>query len=112
MGQSAKSNIRIGFFTMWNVPQEFKNEDTLIKALTDFYWTTTEGKFTRKQTGTALTPQFTIVDYNVIDHEVELEFYSTRRVNLDFQVELLQDYLQKNYDGKVSEVDEETWTQA
>ena len=101
MSNSAKSITRIEFKVP--VPEEFKTAAALETALIKFY---------EDSTGDYVTPHFQINDFEVYDSEVTFELSSTRRVNLEFQANLLREYLEVTYENKVEELNEDLWVQA
>lgn len=102
MGQAAKSDVAIYLIKGTELPLELSSATALEQALLQFY------KDTRK---TSEKPSITIVDFKIYDEVIELELYSTRSQNLDFQVELLQEYLEPFIGDTIEEITEDTWLQ-
>jgi hypothetical protein len=102
MSNSAKSHIRIEFKD--GVPLGITSATALEQSLRQFYKESRNDDLAR--------PDITITDHELYSNEVELTLYSTRRANLDFQVDLLQEYLEVECEGIVEEVNEDTWIQA
>jgi hypothetical protein len=105
MSNSAKSHIRIEFKD--GVPLGITSATALEQSLRQFYKESRNDDLAR--------PDITITDFELYHEEsdeVELTLYSTRRANLDFQVDLLQEYLEVECEGIVEEVNEDTWVQA
>lgn len=101
MGQAAKSNIRIEFKKDF-IPVELRTAEALEAALVNFYKEVNPEK---------QKPDVTVTDLETYDCEVELTLYSTRRQNLDFQVDLIDDYLNSKYSKEIEEINEDTWSQ-
>ncbi len=101
MGQASKSYIRIEFKKSY--PEAFKSAMSFEEALIKYFLKTYEA---------VVEPSITIVDFEAFDEEVQFEFYSTRRLNLDFQINLLKEFLEAEYAGLVKEINEDTWVQS
>lgn len=101
MSNSAKSHMRVEFNQ--NVPIAISSATALEQTLRDFYRDSRNDNLAR--------PDFTITEFELYDNEVEVTFYSTRRINLDFQIDLFQEYLYTIHSDIVEEVNEDTWVQ-
>lgn len=84
------------------LPEEFNKADLLNKALSDFY--------KKKNPEYKGEPNITVYDLTPYGDYVEFTMYSTRDVNLDFQVELLQEYMSDT--GLDYEITLDSWIQA
>ena len=101
MGNAKKSYIRIEFKKYY--PEAFKSATSFQEALVKYFLKTYDA---------VAEPDITIIDFEAFDNEVQLEFYSTRGPHLDFQINLLNEFLEAEYSGLVEEVNEDTWTQS
>jgi hypothetical protein len=99
MGTPSKSYVRIEFKTA--LPDEFKKEDDIKKLLINFY-NTKEGIIDSN-------PYIDISNIYLYDREVEFELYSDRSQNLEFQVDLLTEYLDSRDD--IEELNSDVWHQ-
>ncbi len=104
MGQSAKSTITIEFGENL-IPENLQYKETFEKELRDFH-SQTNGKDSN--------PSITITEFECFEFDVtgaiQLEMYSSRTQNLDFQLELLEAY----FDAKIEydSIDFDSWIQS
>ncbi len=91
---STKADVIITFKK--DIPNEFKNVDKLIKALTDFFHETSEKDC-----------DFEIYDLDKFTNEVSFELYSERHVHLLWQQDILIKYLKKI--GGVYSINSNVW---
>tara|TARA_R110000824_G_scaffold106610_2_gene251958 strand:+ start:14321 stop:14635 length:315 start_codon:yes stop_codon:yes gene_type:complete len=102
MGQSAKCNMRVSFNTEF-IPIELTSSTSVHQSLLQFY------KDTRSDDTS--TPTITVTEHEQFDTEIQLEFYSTKVANLDFQVDLFKEYLEARHNDEVEDIDEDVWIQ-
>ena len=107
MGKAAKSEIRIEFKSEAIIPLGITSETALEQSLRGFY-----KRSHSLYDGQEKYIDITITDFELYDGEVELTLYSTRGRNLEFQLELLQEFLEVDHDDVVEEVNYNTWHQA
>lgn len=96
MGVAKKSEITIEFDS---IPLGITSKTALEQSLLSHY---------RKTTGNETKPSITITDFEMDGNVINLTLYSDREVNLDFQLELLQSYLNE-HKGKVIEFYFDNW---
>jgi len=103
MGQASKSYIAIFLREGKELPLAISGKTALQQSmLTHYYKTHPEA---------VGEPDITITEFHNYDNKhIELELYSGRRPNLDFQVDLLMEYL-TGFDDIIEEVTEDTWVQ-
>lgn len=102
MGLPKKCYISLWFDTV--APVEFQTPDDLEKALKEFYKS--------KNPEYKGEPHICIHDFDGGDEYAEFEMYSDRCQNLDFQVELLDQYLDELYPNIVNDYTKDSWEQA
>lgn len=102
MGQATKSDIAI-FFNSDSVPSELASSTGVEQTMLKHYYETNPEAVGK--------PDITISGYEQYDGYIELVLYSTRRANLDFQIDLLNDYLETYHDDIIEEVTFDTWVQ-
>jgi hypothetical protein len=100
MGQAAKSYLRVEFGQ--DVPIKLTSATAVEQAMLKHYFDTNPEAVGK--------PDITIVDFDIYDSEIEVELYSTRRINLDFQIDLFKDTINGICDDVV-EINEDTWVQ-
>jgi len=101
MGQAAKCNIAI-FFKSDSVPSELASSTGVEQTMLKHYYETNPEAVNK--------PDITISEYDQYDGEIELELYSSRVQNLDFQVDLLAEVLLQ-FDDIIEEVTYDNWIQ-
>jgi len=99
MGTAKKSIITI-VFKEDLVPLGVTSKTALEQTLLEFY---------KKSTGKETKPDISITEFEIDGDVVDLELYSGRCVNLDFQVDLLGQYLDE---CDVEEFYFDNWIQA
>ena len=103
MGQSAKCNIEV-YFNTGEIPIQLSSATAVHQTLLQFY--------KESRNDSLATPDISVSEFESYDESIGLEFYSTRRQNLDFQVDLFREYLETYHDDIVEEMTEDTWVQA
>ena len=105
MGQAAKSEIAIFLNNPEvDIPLDLTSATALQQAMLEHYYKTNPDAVGK--------PDITIVDFEMFEGEIDLTLYSTRRQNLEFQVDLLNDYLDMTHFDIIDEVTEDTWVQS
>jgi len=104
MGQAAKCNIRIEMKDGHGVPLGITSKTAIQQSMLKYYYKTNPEAVGE--------PDITVTECSQYESEVELELYSTRRQNLDFQIDLLLNYLNSNFDDTIEEINLDTWIQA
>ena len=104
MSNSAKSITRIEF--KLGLPDIFKSAANLTAALVKYY------RAANPEDVEPEDPYINIQDLETFPNEVQFELYSTRRVNLEFQADLLREYLEATYGDAIEELNEDLWVQA
>lgn len=103
MGQSKKSEIAIYLNKGVEIPLGLTSKTALQQAMLNFYYNANPDAVEE--------PSITVVGCEIFDGSIEIELYSTRSQNLDFQVDLLNDYLEQ-FDDIIEEITEDSWVQA
>ena len=104
MGQAAKANIAIYLKEGVDAPLGLSSKTAVEQTLIDFY-------FEQKPEAVG-EPDFTVTDVQLFEGVIELELYSGRKANLDFQLETLMDFLDEKHDEDIEEVTDSVWVQA
>jgi hypothetical protein len=102
MGQSAKCNMTVSFNVEY-IPSKLASSTGVHQTLLQFYKDTRSDEIA--------VPSITVSEYEQFDGTIELEFYSTRVQNLDFQVDLFREYLEARHGNDVAEITEDIWVQ-
>ena len=102
MGQAAKCNIAIFFNKDVETPLGLTSKTALQQAMLKQYYDTHPDAVGK--------PDITITEFETFGGTIELELYSTRSQNLDFQVDLLLEYLEQ-FDDIIEEVTKDKWIQ-
>jgi hypothetical protein len=103
MGTPKKCFINV-FFNEGVEAEEFNTPESTMEALKDFYKS--------KDPVDKGDPYIDVSEHEAGDRYVQFLMYSDRDVNLDFQVELLEEYLNDRYPDQVEEVTLDSWIQA
>lgn len=104
MSQAAKSEITIYLKDNVEVPLTLSSKTAIQQSMLKHYYATNPEAVGE--------PEILITECNLSDDNIEIELYSTRKKNLDFQVDLLQDFLNGDeFADIIEEVIEDTWVQ-
>jgi hypothetical protein len=102
MGKSAKCNVAIFLKEGTEMPLGITSATATQQSMLTHYYA---------KNPDASEPHIFVDEHEQYDNSVELELYSTREQNLDFQVDLLEDYLQQ-FSDIIEEVTYDKWVQA
>lgn len=103
MGQSKKSEIVIYLNKGIETPLGLTSKTALQQAMLNFYYNANPDAVEE--------PCIDVISCEIFDGSIEIELYSTRSQNLDFQVGLLNDYLEQ-FEDIIEEVTYDKWVQA
>tara|TARA_R110000796_G_scaffold58413_8_gene135003 strand:- start:8615 stop:8929 length:315 start_codon:yes stop_codon:yes gene_type:complete len=104
MGQAAKCEISIYLNNGVETPLDLTSKTSIQQAMLKHYYKTNADAVGE--------PDITVVRCEIFGGSIELELYSSRRANLDFQSGLLDEYLTQTHGDIIDEVTFDTWVQA